>query len=740
MSSRCDESSGAVEAEATDNGPARRGLKNGLASPSDCAAKAPHAGTTAGRMRHAATSVFHILSAVLGAMGHAVLAFDCAGCLVSHNEHAASLFDIVSSGRTIHDLLARKLVHDPQANGAGAAAIESALKGERVERLKVSIAGPNSTRGRFALTTHPLREANGTEVGTVAIFERIGGAEARDEAALLKARDAGLEASRLRSEFAASMSHELRTPLNAIIGMTEMLLDSELADEQREYARTIAASAQALLRIVEDVLDFSRISAGELKLEQSEFVPAEVIKDVVEAYAQAAAAKGIELSAELDRSVPDGPLIGDAERLTQVLINLVDNALKFTARGRVLIRVAEETHTAEQSVLHFVVSDTGIGIPPEAQRTLFQIFSKGDTSMSRSHGGAGVGLPLAAKIVAAMGGTIGVESVPDKGSSFWFTAALRKPGAASVAASKPSRRLSRIARVADSASTPGDLPVQSTVRILVAEDNPVNQKVMLTMLRKLGYSAEVAVNGLEAITAVTQRPYDIVLMDCQMPELDGYEATRRIRRQGGRFARIPIVGVTAHALSGDREKCLAAGMDEYLSKPIMIQGLAEALNRWVGPARSALSTTPAAEDHGHPAAPAPSSPQTGPALSANEKAAEPIDQGALEQLEEVQKDGAGEGFVANLINLFLADMEQRAQAMGEALRNSNWDVAGRMAHAIKGSCGHFGAKRLAELCARMEGLARGQERAQAPGLFAQLQAECQRVKSALKAHRLARDT
>lgn len=729
------------------------GERNGSASACYCAAISPHGSAWASKVHKAATSTFHVLESVLGAMGHAVLAFDCAGTLVLHNRHAADLFGIIPSDRTIGDLLKRNLVvarHDGKTNGADASVLESALKGEHVRRLEVSIPGGESTQGRFALTTHPL--GDGPVLGTVAIFEKLHGHEPADEATLVRARDAGLEASRLRSEFAANMSHELRTPLNAIIGMTDMLLGTELGEEQREYARTVAASAQALLRIVEDVLDFSRISAGELKLEQAEFKPAEVVEGVVEAYAQTAGAKGIELSAELDATVPEGPLVGDAQRLAQVLKNLVDNALKFTARGEVTIRVSEETHTAEQSVLHFLVRDTGIGIPPDAQRSLFRVFSKGDSSLTRRQGGIGLGLALSARIVEAMDGTIGVESTPGKGSLFWFTAALRRSAGAGERTSAPRRfRPGRAAPSADSAapvvSAPAHRPVHDAIRILVAEDNPVNQRVMLTMLQKLGYGADTVANGLEAVTAVTHRPYDIVLMDCQMPELDGYEATRRIRDRGGRFSRVPIVGVTAHALPGDREKCLAAGMDEYLSKPLRMQDLGATLDRWLAPAEEATAPMETMESAGATAAPEQAPSHTQDARDAAEKepapvassapapASSPIDLNALEQLREVEREGAGEGFVANLIDLFLTDVQERMQAMSAAVEKPDWDVASRMAHAIKGSSGHFGAKRLAELCLRMEVTARERKAQEAVKLFGELRGECERVKAALKSHR-----
>jgi PAS domain S-box-containing protein len=420
----------------------------------------------------------------------------------------------------------------------------------------------------------PYCDENGKVIGIVVLAQDIT-VRKRLEVDLVESRDAALESVRLKSEFLANMSHEIRTPMNGVIGMTGLLLDTNLSDDQREFAETIRSSGDALLTIINDILDFSKIEAGKLHFETLDFDLNHAIESTVDLLVERAHEKKIEFASTVYSNVPT-QLCGDPGRLRQVLTNLIGNAIKFTEHGMVIVRAEKESETATDVIIRFSVSDTGIGISETTQRNLFQAFTQADGSTTRKYGGTGLGLAISKQLVELMGGQIGVKSQPGEGSIFWFTAQFGKQ-VENVATSQAA--LPGINKLQASSAEGSAAPGITSVQILIAEDNIVNQKIAVHQLQKLGYRADAVANGREALEALERIPYDLVLMDCQMPEMDGYEATAEIRFREGTDKHTLIIAMTAHALEGDREKCIAAGMDDYISKPVRSKALQEVLER-----------------------------------------------------------------------------------------------------------------------------------------------------------------
>jgi signal transduction histidine kinase len=422
---------------------------------------------------------------------------------------------------------------------------------------------------RFSAYDHSLLDSLVAQAAAAIRNARLFAAEAA-------ASQAARAADHAKSEFLAMMSHEIRTPLNGIIGGAELLLESSLTRDQRDLVKTMSTSGEMLLSIVDDVLDFARVEAGRLELESVRLEPAEVIRGVVEICRPVAQAKGLTLLAELDPGLP-ATAIGDPGRLGQVLGNLINNAVKFTPSGQIVVRARASAAGPDATLLRITVQDSGIGIAPDVLTAVFEPFVQADSSTTRRYGGTGLGLAISRRMVELMGGEIGVESEPGQGSTFHFTVRLGLLSGADVQQSGDG-----------AASTTGPSEpelVEAAVgrpRVLLVEDNAMNQRVVTLMTARLGYDLAVVSDGRSALDMLTAgKQFDVILMDCHLPGMDGFEATRLIRQLEGPASGTPIVALTASAYAADRQLCLDAGMDDYLAKPITFAVFAEMLQRWL---------------------------------------------------------------------------------------------------------------------------------------------------------------
>lgn len=499
-------------------------------------------------------------------------------------------------------------------------------------------------------------------------FNRLADAREASERDLALARDAALEATRAKSDFLANMSHEIRTPMNAIIGFADLMRQSELAPEQREFNNLVLGSAESLLHLINDILDLSKVEAGRVVLETLPFNLHRAVGETMMLFAPRAKEKGVALQTSIAHDVPRF-VAGDAARLRQVLVNLIGNALKFTSHGEVRLGV-ELAGGDTGGLLRFRVSDTGIGIPPEKIGSIFEKFTQADASTARKFGGTGLGLTICRELVRLMHGELKVESEVGKGSCFSFT--TRLPETAEVQEIEP--------------VSAGAEPMAGR-RVLVVDDNEMNRIVGIEYLRRLGCEVEVVVGGQEAVDRVGRGGLDIVFMDCQMPGVDGYEATRAIRALGGELSLIRIVAMTANAMSGDREKCLAAGMDDYISKPIRAADLAASLRRAdsVLPER-AVSLAP-----------------VGPIS--------PVDTTVLRQLAGSTEEGLE--LVGKLIGIFQRDAGSQIANLQRGVAERDWIGLVRHAHSLKGIAGTLGARRLSEIADRLESAGRSKDRFEA---------------------------
>ena len=629
------------------------------------------------------------LKALTESARDAILMMDPDGNVSFWNAAAERIFGYSAAeavGAGLHELLAPTRYLDAytsafpefRQNGSGPLVGKTfEMHALRKDGMEISVA--------ISLSAVPLREG----WYSIGILRDVTDKK-RAEEELLRAKEAAEEANRLKGEFLANMSHEIRTPMNGVIGMTELLMDTELTGEQRDYVHTVKSSADSLMTIINDILDFSRIEARELDIESVNFALRDSLGDIMQTFALQAGEKGLELAHEVSSDVPDS-VVGDPGRLRQIIVNLLGNAVKFTDRGKVILSVTREDGDEDGALLHFTVTDTGIGIPPEMRKKIFESFTQADASLTRRYGGTGLGLTISARLVVLLGGRIWVESEVGRGSVFHFTARLGL------------RKGSPVSRISGKTANPEGL------HVLVVEDSAVNRRIAVGMLEKRGHAVVTAANGKEALAVLEaggQRPFDLILMDVQMPEMDGIEATACIREKEKDTGRhLPIIALTAHAMREDREACIKAGMDGYVSKPLKANELIGAMDELIRPR-----------------------PENGKELSLpGDKAAEAFDRERT--LASVDGDM---DLLREVVGMFLEDYPKTMVEIRDAIHGGDPHRLNRAAHALKGSVGNFGGRNAFDKALRLEMMGKDKELGGAEAVYSSLAEEVELLGKALE--------